>query len=79
MEYKLIEINNTTPFPTDPQPGPGRPRKYPFDALSVGGSFFVPDKKAKDIAPSMTLARLRTGFTFVTRNEPHGVRIWRKG
>ena len=56
----------------------GRPRKYPFDELGIGDSFFVPGKRRNAIVTSVEKAEHRTGFSFVSRNHPDGVRVWRE-
>ena len=57
-----------------PIPAPVR-NKYPFDALFVGDSFFVPNTKIENL-PIKKAAR-RTGFKFTGRKEGTGVRVWR--
>ena len=68
-----------------PQPlglGRGAPRKYPFDELTVGESFFVPGLKAADLSGSIGAAKRRCpernfSSRTVTENGVTGARVWR--
>lgn len=76
----MITIDKDKPMPNGY--GRGAPRKYPFDELAVGESFFVPGKKANDLYSSADCAKLRCpGRKFsrrtVTENGVTGVRVWR--
>ena len=62
--------------------GRGAPRKYPFDDLAVGESFFVPGINSTKISGSIGHAKHRLpGRKFptraVTENGVTGVRVWR--
>jgi hypothetical protein len=71
-----VNIEDNVPFPEGISKI-GRPRKYPFDELQPGQSFFVSGKKRKDLAGSAALAQCRTGFKFVIIDSLDGVRVWR--
>jgi len=76
----MITIDKDKPIPK--LSGRGAPRKYPFDELAVGESFFVPGKKSTDLGGSIGGARHRLpGRKFrtrtVTENGVDGVRVWR--
>lgn len=75
MRYKIEQVGPPKRAAT------GRPRKYPFDDMSVGDSFFVPRMKAGHISGSMKLAAMRLGYSFCTRtesvNEVRGIRVYR--
>lgn len=66
----MYEIEKSIPFPHEA-------KKYPFDEMDVGDSFFVPNKKSGAISGSKQIAQRRTGFKFVCRNVDGGVRVWR--
>lgn len=78
-----IKIESDVPLP----PNAGGSKKYPFDEMAVGQSFFVPatdfPEKSKDKAlrTSATLAakRLKMKFTArrVVERKVDGVRLWR--
>ena len=70
----LIEDN--VPIPTDAAK-PGRKRKYPFDNLQPGQSFYVEGKTKGQLSASAVLAQCRTGFKFILIDSPTGVRVWR--
>ena len=53
----------------------GGTRKYPWNEMKVGDSFFVPEKTAGQL--SITIASRATGFMFTTRTENGGIRVWR--
>ena len=59
----------------------GAPAKYPWRAMDVGDSFFVPGNKASAMtsAAAMTARRLGCKYTTrtVTENGVKGVRVWR--
>jgi hypothetical protein len=80
----MIEIENSIPIPATKRPGAGRRGTYPFAALEVGQSFFVPNQ------PGKTNRRLRTaigglaqyitkktGYRFTSRTVEGGIRVWR--
>lgn len=55
----------------------GGPNRYPFPAMEVGDSFFVPGAQGAKAGPAAhTWGRLH-GRKFATRKEGDGVRIWR--
>ena len=69
-----IKIEHGMPIPAD-----GRRRPiYPFDAMTVGDSFFVPNKKPTDISGAVHYAqRKHPGWRFARRAVDGGVRVWR--
>lgn len=64
-----------------PMPGQGRNCIYPWRAMEVGDSFFVPGKTAREMSAGKSIAQRLTTFKFTQRsvveNEVKGVRIWR--
>ncbi len=76
---QVIEIE-ATKIPIPSHPGE-RVRKYPFDLLKVGQSFFVPNRSAAEISASKSQAIARTKYEFVVRRAEldgaTGIRVWR--
>jgi len=60
-----------------PLPSPNEKISYPFKQMEVGDSFFVPEEKVGSMRQCLWKNRLRLGFSFVTRKENGGVRVWR--
>lgn len=62
--------------------GRGR-RKYPWDTMEVGGSFFVADAEQKQLAHAAYMWRRNNDMSrrfetrVTTENGVHGVRVWR--
>lgn len=68
--------------------GAGRPRKYPFNEMGVGDSFFVPlngqdnlKHLQKSLSASVRSYGVKRKMCFITRicvhQETDGVRVWR--
>lgn len=55
----------------------GRPSLYPYQALEVGQSFFVPRGDRKNISVCISRYRKKTGREFIVRQVQGGVRVWR--
>jgi len=57
-------------------------KKYPFDQLEIGDSFWIPRKAASEMSGSIRYWKKRLGHSYTTRKEVRadvpGVRIWRK-
>ena len=68
MSQGKYKIEKNVPFPN---------LTYPFKQMEVGDSFFVPEEKVKSMWQSLWNNRLKLGFSFVTRKEKGGVRVWR--
>lgn len=75
MIYKIEQVG------APPRSAVGRSRKYPFDDMKVGDSFFVPRMKPSGLGGSIKLASLRLGYKFSTRTELvngiRGLRVYR--
>ena len=62
---------------------PSKGRKYPFQQMKVGDSFFIETKgideayKAAASAVSMFKKRNQPRWRFAVRRVPGGVRVWR--
>lgn len=70
----MIEIDKGIPLLK------ARNAKYPFRAMLVGDSFFVPDSSRKTrrlITNNAVAAAKRIGFKFSVRLVEGGVRCWR--
>ena len=61
------EIEKATVIPTTK-------KKYPWNDMEVGDSFFVPEADGKGASPAH---RRRYGEEHVTRQVEGGIRIWR--
>ena len=61
-----------------PMPAPYVRKRFPFDDMEVGDSFFVPDATPRSIAGSVSQARKRLpGRMFNCRRVDGGTRVWR--
>lgn len=73
--YKIENVG------TPPRSKSGRARKYPFDDMGVGDSFFVPYMRPSGLGGSIKLASQRLGYKFCTRSEVsdgiRGIRVYR--
>ena len=75
----MFQLEDAVPLP--------RPRSrygsWPFQNMSVGQSFFVPNdviaryKHEETIRASAHNAGKRYGMKFATQRQPEGIRIWR--
>lgn len=68
MSYK-IETN--VPIPTSKR------NKYPWRALEIGDSFFVPDRPNTTMSGVCTAMGRVLGKRFISRPEGTGARVWR--
>jgi hypothetical protein len=71
-----IKIDKGMPIPPPPH------KKYPFDLMEVGDSFFVPagediERTHNNLRCSALAFGLRRQQRFTTRREDGGVRVWR--
>jgi hypothetical protein len=67
-----------------PLPGPaGGLKRYPFDEMKVGQSFFMKDDDlpaktgAKGLRSAATMAQKKLGMKFTIRRVNKGYRLWR--
>lgn len=66
-----------------PCPGinrPGRPTKYPFPAMKIGDSFFVPAADTRSIPRVRSAASIwaqKYNRKLITRAVDGGIRVWR--
>lgn len=52
--------------------------RYPFRQMKIGDSFFVPELQAHKVRTAASYFHCRNReFSFVTRQEKGGVRVWR--
>lgn len=68
------KVDKNIPLSARPA-GPGRPRIYPWEHMSVGDSFFVPNRTSRNFAVSQTIKA--SGMRFAVRTRDNGVRVWR--
>ena len=61
----MLKIKKRVPLPAPSRPQ--RPRKYPFDDMSVGDMFFVPGGSAKSVASYASRIGSRIRKKFNTR------------
>lgn len=80
----MIEIEKNVPIPA--RKSSVRNKKYPFELMEVGDSFFVPERSVKTFGSTVSAAARRTGYKFATRQTAEhgqfgerveGVRVWR--
>jgi hypothetical protein len=55
----------------------GNHRKYPWDEMEVGDSFFVPGKSPNTISSSANYQSKTRGWRFKVASLEGGVRVWR--
>lgn len=70
-EEAMYKIEKGVPAPE------GKESKYPFRAMEVGDSFFVPGGNGNRVSSSATMAGKRTARKFMLRCVDGGVRVWR--
>lgn len=70
----MYKIEDNVPAPCAPV---GRPAKYPFPALNVGQSFFVPQGDRKTLSVCASRVATKLGRAFAVRQVDGGVRAWR--
>ena len=68
-----IEIEKNIPLPKLGEGG----HEYPFAAMDVGDSFFVPHLKWHDFSSVVYLAGMNLGFGLVAHSVLGGCRCWR--
>lgn len=56
---------------------PGNTKKYPWEKMLVGDSFFVPNGKVTTISPTASIRGQKDGKFFSCRTVEGGVRVWR--
>ncbi len=75
----MFEIDKNVPLPARGTSTGGK--KYPFERMEVGDSFFVPwtQGSKNSVNSSAYWAKKRYGFGFTTRtdNDYGGIRVWR--
>lgn len=54
----------------------GNNRKYPWNEMEIGDSFFVPGANARQFGTTSQASK-RTGKRFTMRTVEGGVRVWR--
>lgn len=69
-----IKVDKDIPMP----PRRKERRKWPFDEMNVGDSFFAPEVKAAHFGPyARRLLPKRFTTRTVTENDIRGIRVWR--
>ena len=71
----MFKIDHKVPLP--PPIRKKGPAKYPWLAMKVGDSFFVPEGKINNLRASASRASTDFKWKFVARAVEGGVRIWR--
>lgn len=69
---KMFEIEKDVPLPTIKHG-----KKYPWEQMDVGDSFFVPEVKQSLMGTNAAHNTRMTGRRYTTRKENGGVRVWR--
>lgn len=72
----MIKIEKNIPFPRYTKNGRSTNRKYPWEEMQVGDSFFS-EKKATTMVSAANHAGKRLGMKFATKSENKGTRVWR--
>ena len=72
----MIKIEKGIPFPRYTKNGRSTNRKYPWEEMEVGDSFFT-EKKVGTMASAAGHAGERLGMKFATKSENNGTRVWR--
>lgn len=73
----IFKIEKSIPIP---EARGRRAKKYPFEQMEVGDSFFVPLEEGKSpsaIHASIATAKHRLGINLTTAREEGGIRVWR--
>ena len=77
-EVKSFPVQKGIPIPEPKSPGA---RKYPWNKLAPGGSFFIPRKSVDQVSSAVSNAAKRLGWKFTMRSviekKVPGVRVWR--
>lgn len=73
----MFRIDTDIPPPVPPRAP--RKRAWPLDALEIGHSLFAQGATKKEAQSQVHRFRLETdpSWSFVIREEPGGVRVWR--
>jgi len=58
-------------------PAPASRTKYPWDAMKVGESFFVPGKSTNQLGGLLTARARADGRKYTSRTVDGGTRVWR--
>ena len=86
MQGYLITYEVEPPEPVNPGGGEGRPTKYPWDEMDIGGSFWKQCEKGEtpaQVGNKLTSAARNwsrnrmPGSLFTSRQEGNGARVWR--
>lgn len=73
-----VLVEKGIPIPEEKRGGKRyRVSKYPWEQMEIGDSFFIPGCDTQQFSSRISVAQLRTGYTFTARTAPEGVRIWR--
>ena len=75
---EMLKIDRDVPIP--PLVGKGLGRKYPFEEMEIGDSFFVTDVSPKSVRTSANGWKKRhPGFEYTSRVIDGWTRVWRIG
>ena len=56
----------------------GRSSKYPYTDMDIGDSFLISGLTMQVVCNMNYRAGRRSGYKFVARTEPAGIRVWRQ-
>lgn len=74
----LPAVDYDFPVPARNYSRKGRPRRYPFEDMRLGGSFLVPPEQAEKLHyAAVKWAARHPGWGYITKKLPEGRRIWR--
>jgi hypothetical protein len=68
----MIELTKAVPLPE-----PRIRHIYPYRAMEVGDSFYLPNVKMQIVLNNNYRSGKKLGMTFIARREKEGVRVWR--
>lgn len=72
--FDRIVVEKNVPMP----PPPRNHRKYPWDEMEVGDSFFIKGSTSGKLSTAAwAAAKTRPGWKFITRKVEGGAAIWR--
>jgi hypothetical protein len=71
----MYEVQKNIPIPSAAKTD--KRKKYPFDEMDVGDSFFVANMTARALSNSSQWHANKTGKKFTCATEADGARCWR--
>ncbi len=63
----MFKVQYNVPIPSKVRSSPTPRRKYPFDAMGIGGFFFVPGRSKNTLGTHVSTVSKQLGCKFATR------------